>query len=87
MRTSFLQFIGLLLQIFSILVIARSLSSWFPNARHHPMIQILYEVTDPIMVPVSRIIPKIGMIDISPMVIVFSFSIIGQSLGAPRLLF
>jgi YggT family protein len=87
MSANLLQFIGLVLQVFSILVIARALTSWFPSARHHPIVQILYDITDPVMVPASRFIPRLGMIDISPMIIVFSFSYIGQALGAPRLLF
>ena len=87
MSSELLKFIGLILEVFSLLVIARALTSWFPNARHHPIVQILYDITDPIMVPASKVIPRLGMIDISPMVIIFAFSYIGQELGAPRILF
>jgi YggT family protein len=63
-------FIGWLLQIFGYLVVARALSSWFPDARRHPIVLLLYQITDPVMVPASRIIPRIGMIDISPMIVI-----------------
>ena len=70
MSDDFLGFIGWILRIFGYLIVARSLSSWFPDARRHPIVQLLYQITDPVMVPASRIIPRIGMIDISPMIVI-----------------
>ena len=80
MSSSLIQFIGLLIQIFAYLVIARALTSWFPNARQHPLVQLLYQITDPVMVPASRLIPRIGMIDISPMLVVFGLLFIADVL-------
>ena len=85
MNGSVLEFIGLILEIFALLVIARALTSWFPDARRHPIVQLLYQVTDPVMVPASKLIPRIGMIDISPMIIVFTLFIVAEALGAPRI--
>ena len=78
MSSSLIHFIGWLIEIFAYLVIARSLSSWFPNARHHPLVRLLYQITDPVMVPASRWIPRIGMIDISPMLVVFGLLFISS---------
>ncbi len=53
------------------LVILRSLLSWFPNARRtNPIIRLVYYITDPLIVPLSRVIPRLGMIDITPMIAV-----------------
>ena len=82
MSNSALGFIGFILQVFAYLVIARALTSWFPNARQYAIVQLLYQITDPIMIPASRLIPRIGMIDISPMIIVFSLLFISSALGA-----
>ena len=87
MSGSALAFIGFILQIFAYLVIARALTTWFPNARYHPIVQLLYQITDPVMIPISRLIPRIGMIDLSPMILVFGLLFISRALGAPRLLF
>jgi YggT family protein len=65
-----LAYIGWLLRIYGYLIIARALTSWFPDARRHPIVQLLYQITDPIMIPASRFIPRIGMIDISPMIVI-----------------
>ncbi len=70
MSNDFLAFIGWLLQIFGYLIVARALTSWFPDARRHPIVQLLYQVTDPVMIPASRLIPRIGMIDLSPMIVI-----------------
>jgi YggT family protein len=82
MSGSPLEFIGFILQIFAYLVIARALSTWFPNARQYAIVQLLYQITDPVMIPLSRIIPRIGMIDISPMILVFGLLFISSALGA-----
>ena len=80
MSGSATEFIGLILQVFAYLVIARALTTWFPNARSHPIVQLLYQITDPVMIPVSKLVPRIGMIDISPMILVFTLLIISRAL-------
>ncbi len=61
------QLVAFFLQAMIWLIIARSLMSWFPNARGNQIVELLYQITDPILVPLQRLIPRIGMIDISPM--------------------
>jgi YggT family protein len=80
MSGSLIHFIGWLIEIFAYLVIARALTSWFPNARQHPLVRLLYQVTDPVMVPASRLIPRIGMVDISPMLVVFGLLFISSAI-------
>ena len=70
MSNELLAYIGWLLRIYGYLIVARALTSWFPDARRHPIVQLLYQITDPIMIPASRFIPRIGMIDISPMIVI-----------------
>ena len=61
---------GELVHIVAWLIVARSLLSWFPSAQSHPGVQLLHQITDPILVPLQRVIPRFGMIDISPMIAV-----------------
>lgn len=56
-------------------IVARILLSWLPLAgihvdRYNPIVRVLYDITDPILEPFRRIIPPIGMVDISPVVAV-----------------
>ena len=64
------QLVTSFLQVMIWLIIARSLMSWFPNARRNQIVDLLYQITDPILVPLQRLVPRIGMIDISPIVAV-----------------
>ena len=87
MNGSPLEFIGFILQIFAYLVIARALTTWFPNARQYAIVRLLYQITDPVMTPISKLIPRIGMIDLSPTILVFTLLIISSALGARPILF
>jgi YggT family protein len=51
--------------------VGRALLSWFPIGPGNPLFQlvvILNQITEPILAPLRRVIPRIGMLDISPMV-------------------
>ncbi len=52
--------------IFAIFI--RAIISWFPVDRDGPIVRALDAVTEPVLEPLRRLIPRIGMIDISPMV-------------------
>jgi YggT family protein len=78
-----LPIIGLVLYILGWLVIVRSLLSWFPNARGNALVDIVFQVTDPILLPLQRIVPRIGIIDISPMIAVILLFVLASLLGAP----
>jgi len=45
------------------------------------------QITDPVMTPISKLIPRIGMIDLSPTILVFTLLIISRALGARPILF
>ncbi len=63
-------FVNLLLQALSWAIIIRVLLSWFPNInQNNPLIQLLRSVTDPILEPARRLVPSMGAIDISPIVV------------------
>ncbi len=58
------------LQIYTFILLIRILITWIPNLDpHHPIVQLLFQVTEPVLEPARKIIPPIGMIDISPIVV------------------
>jgi YggT family protein len=58
------------LQLFNLVLLARVLLSWFPDIdRSHPIIQFLYDITEPVLRPVRELLPQTGMIDLSPLVV------------------
>jgi len=52
-----------------LLVLARSLLSWFPLGPGNPVARFLYQATEPLLAPVRNILPRTGMIDLSAMVV------------------
>ena len=74
--------IATLLQIIGGLLIARALISWFPDLQRYQIVQLLYDMTDPIIQPLRRIIPPIGFLDLSVMIAVFFLFTIAQALRA-----
>jgi YggT family protein len=63
-----LQFIGLLFQGLSLAIVARALLSWFSLSPDNPAVRVLNEITEPILAPLRRVIPRLGMMDITPIV-------------------
>jgi YggT family protein len=59
-------------------IFIRALLSWFPIDPRNPLVTILYEVTEPILDPLRRVIPRLGMIDITPLVAIILIQVIGQ---------
>jgi len=58
------------LQIYTFVLLIRILITWIPNLDpYHPIVQLLFQVTDPVLEPARKLIPPIGMIDISPIVV------------------
>ena len=63
--------LGTLLQIYGFVILARLLLSWVPDMvdPSHPAVQFLHQITDPVLEPARRLIPPIGMIDISATIV------------------
>lgn len=66
--TYVLSFVYILVNILTYAIIIRALMSWFNPSPENPIVRFVNEITDPILVPLSRLVPRIGMIDISPIV-------------------
>ena len=73
-----------LINVYFIILFARIILSWFPLQPGTPMASIasiIYQLTEPVMGPVRRLIPTIGMIDISPIVVFFGLRILQSAIG------
>lgn len=56
------------LQIYSWILIIYILLSWFPGARESSFGELMARLAEPFLEPFRKIIPPLGMIDISPIV-------------------
>ena len=73
-----------LITLYLVALFARIILSWFPlqpGGAMASIFSILYQVTEPVLGPVRRIIPPIGMgIDLSPIIVIFGLQILAQLL-------
>jgi YggT family protein len=79
------QVVCLLAYFLTLAIIARAILSWFQLDPRSPLIQALDSITSPILDPIRRIMPRIAMIDLSPIVAIlllnFISSVVQQQLG------
>ncbi|HEV8592752.1 MAG TPA: YggT family protein [Pyrinomonadaceae bacterium] len=64
-----------LLSLFILAIFIRFLSSWFVFTRN-TFLGFIKRVTDPIMIPVQKLIPPVGMFDLSAMIVLIVISLL-----------
>jgi YggT family protein len=84
-ETTISQVVCLFVYFLTLSIIARAILSWFQLDPRSPLIQALDSITAPILDPIRRIMPRIAMIDLSPIVAIlllnFISNVIQQQLG------
>jgi len=65
-------FIVILERVLTIAIFARIIFSWLPLDRNSSWVmkiyRLLFEVTEPILLPIRRVVPAVGGLDLSPMI-------------------
>ena len=76
----FLYFVSTLIYILNFAIIIRALMSWFNPSPENPIVRLVMEITEPVLAPLRRIVPRIGMIDITPIVAILLLNVIESML-------
>lgn len=63
-------------RLYSYLLLARILLSWFQPNPYHPVVRFLYQSTEPVLAPFRRLLPPLGGIDFSPILAFFVLQIV-----------
>lgn len=54
-------------QALALLIIVRALLTWIPSVDYqHPVVRAIVRVTDPVLLPIRRVVPPLGGIDVTP---------------------
>lgn len=73
-------FIRLLFTVLSWAVIIRIILSWVRVDPYHPtwgpLLNILYQITEPILAPARRLLPPMAGMDFSPIIVLVLFNLI-----------
>ena len=71
------QFVEWLVYILVAAIFLRAIFSFFQPSPDNPIMRVLMEVTEPILGPLRRVIPSMGMLDLSPFVAMLLLQIVG----------
>jgi len=66
--TWFLSFVYYLCRILTFTIFLRIILSWFQISRYSMAVRLLDDITEPILSPLRRIVPMVGMFDITPLI-------------------
>lgn len=57
------------LNLYGYVILARAIMSWFNPNPYNPLVQFVCRITDPVLDAIRRVLPDMGGIDLSPMVV------------------
>ena len=66
---SVLGIIGLLVNIYFFALLAMIILSWIAGGSSNPAVALLYQITEPVMAPFRKLLPPMGGLDFSPILL------------------
>lgn len=64
------------------LVLVRVIMSWVNPTMNSPFMLVIYQVTEPVMAPIRRILPPMGGIDLSPVLLIIGLQFLMMALNS-----
>ncbi len=74
--TIFVSIIRVLCDVFAILILLRVVVSWYSPRPTNILVRILHRLTEPVLAPLRRIIPRVGRLDFTPLVAIILIQLI-----------
>ncbi len=65
---SVIGFVQLLFDLYIIVLLARVLLSWVQVDPRNPIVNLIHQLTEPLLAPIRNLLPQGGGMDFSPMV-------------------
>ena len=81
MMLSITRLIRMLLNTYIFLILASVILSWVGHGIRHPMIPLIYQLVDPVLAPIRRMLPSMGGLDLSPLVAIIGIQFLMILLG------
>ena len=66
-----IELVQMAFRLYTFLVLARVILSWVSHNPSNPIIAWIYRVTDPVLEPIRQLLPSLGGIDFSPILVLF----------------
>ncbi len=68
--------VGLLVNIYFFALLATIILSWVAPGSSHPALYLLHQITEPVMAPVRQVLPPMGGLDFSPILVFILINIV-----------
>jgi YggT family protein len=65
-----------LIDLYSLVVLAAVILSWLALDRRNPLVAIVNALTEPVLRPIRQVLPPIGGLDWSPMVLLIGLRVL-----------
>lgn len=66
--------------LYMIVLLVRVIVSWVQFDPRHPLVQLLYGITEPVLAPIRSVLPVAGGLDFSPVVAMLILSLLKRIL-------
>lgn len=73
--------VGLLVNIYFFALLAMIILSWVAPGGNNPALMLLYQITEPVMAPFRKLLPPMGGLDLSPILVFILINVIQIALG------
>ena len=70
-----------LVQIYFFAILAMIILSWIAPSSNSPVLYLLYQLTEPVMAPFRKVIPSMGGLDLSPILVFIVINVVQIALG------
>lgn len=74
-------FLANLIDLYSVVVIGAVIVSWMRLPPSHPIAGVIYMLTEPALAPIRRVLPAMGGLDFSPMVLLIGLQVLSGLLS------
>lgn len=72
---------GLLISIIFYSVIGMIIISFLAPQSSHPVVEFIWQLTEPVMAPLRQVLPPMGGLDFSPIILFIALNVVQVSLG------
>ncbi len=80
MIVELIRLIGWISKAYTLLIIARVILSWVNVDPGNRLVNLVFRLTEPVLRPVRQILPNLGGLDLSPILVLFGIQVVEQLL-------
>lgn len=65
-----------LIDIYCLVLLAAVILSWVRPPGRNPLVRIVHAVTEPVLAPIRKVLPAVGGLDFSPMILLLGLQLL-----------